>query len=87
MLDAIRRATILSAAVGSGRDCSNALKAFSIISKSILLSSLFFHGGTPYKAASVIGHTEHRTVPLSRLAQKLWQLGDCSPHSAAPGRE
>jgi len=38
-----------------------------------LTQFVFFHGGTPDKAASVIGR---QTVLLLRLAQKLRQLGD-----------
>jgi hypothetical protein len=38
-----------------------------------LAQLVFFHGGTPDKAASVI---RSRRVPLSGLTQKLGQLGD-----------
>jgi|SRR5215469_8336558 hypothetical protein len=45
-----------------------------------LTQFVFFHGGTPDKAASVIGR---RTVPLSRRAQKLWQLGEIERNPAS----
>src|SRR5262249_49081762 len=43
-----------------------------------LTQFVFFHGGTPDKAASVSGCP---TVPPSRLPQKLRQLSDIDPHA------
>src|SRR6516165_11497828 len=51
-----RRSVILSAVIGSGWDCSRALKASSISSKSVLPSSRFSIGGTPDQAAAAGQH-------------------------------
>src|SRR6516225_6853170 len=68
-----RKSGILSAVIGSGLDCSDALNASSMSPKSILLSSCFSIAVLLTKAAPVIRSPNNTAIKLCAKAPAAWR--------------